>query len=181
MLFAEPERNSVSKHQIRPEYGDEQADAGRDCRIRLVKQILRRERGQGNINFSCLADNEQNWQPYPIDPYSCCMCVTYHTLHGPHPGVIFLEPSIWLEMRVHPAIISLHATTVLGLNATPSTATTALCHDNIMGTRTREVVDRLVSLQHIVKLVARRLAQEVETSVRQTGSTTAESPFNFAF
>ena len=27
-------RNPVSKNQIRPEYGDEQADAGRDCRIR---------------------------------------------------------------------------------------------------------------------------------------------------
>ena len=25
-------RNPVSKHQIQPEYGDEQADAGRDCR-----------------------------------------------------------------------------------------------------------------------------------------------------
>ena len=28
---AELGRNSVRKHQIRPEYGDEQADAGRDC------------------------------------------------------------------------------------------------------------------------------------------------------
>ena len=27
---AEIERNPVSKHQIRPEYRDEQADAGRD-------------------------------------------------------------------------------------------------------------------------------------------------------
>ena len=29
-------RNPVSKHQIQPEYGDEQADAGRDCRTRLA-------------------------------------------------------------------------------------------------------------------------------------------------
>ena len=29
---AELERNPVSKHPIQPEYGDEQADAGRDCR-----------------------------------------------------------------------------------------------------------------------------------------------------
>ena len=29
---AELGRNLVSKHQIQPEYGDEQADAGRDCR-----------------------------------------------------------------------------------------------------------------------------------------------------
>ena len=37
-------------------------------------QILRRERGQVNIHFSCSADHEQDWQPYPVDPYSCYMC-----------------------------------------------------------------------------------------------------------
>ena len=40
----------------------------------LRDQIPRRERGQGNIHFSCSADHEQDWQPYPIDPYSCYMC-----------------------------------------------------------------------------------------------------------
>ena len=30
-------------------------------------QIIRRERGQGNVDFPCLADHEQNWQPYPVD------------------------------------------------------------------------------------------------------------------
>ena len=30
-------RNPVSKHQIQPEYRDEQADAGRDCRNRLAR------------------------------------------------------------------------------------------------------------------------------------------------
>ena len=39
-------------------------------------QILRRERGQGNIYFPCSADHEQGWQPYPVDPYSSYMCVT---------------------------------------------------------------------------------------------------------
>ena len=34
-------------------------------------KILRRERGQGNINFPCSADHEQDWQLYPVDPYSC--------------------------------------------------------------------------------------------------------------
>ena len=33
-------------------------------------QILRRERGQGNIHFPCSADHEQDWQPYPVDRYS---------------------------------------------------------------------------------------------------------------
>ena len=35
---AELGRNPASKHQIQPEYGDEQADAGRDCRTRLARQ-----------------------------------------------------------------------------------------------------------------------------------------------
>ena len=30
----------------------------------------RLERGQGNIHFPCSADHEQDWQPYPVDPYS---------------------------------------------------------------------------------------------------------------
>ena len=35
-------------------------------------QIIRHEqRGQGNIHFSCSADHVQDWQPYPVDPYSC--------------------------------------------------------------------------------------------------------------
>ena len=33
-------------------------------------QILRHARGQGNIIFPCSADHEQDWQPYPVDPYS---------------------------------------------------------------------------------------------------------------
>ena len=37
-------------------------------------QILRRERGQGNIMFPCSADHVQNWQIYPADPYYCYMC-----------------------------------------------------------------------------------------------------------
>ena len=36
-IAAEIGRNPVSKHQIQPEYGDEQADAGRDCQTRLVR------------------------------------------------------------------------------------------------------------------------------------------------
>ena len=34
---AELGRNPESKHQIQLEYGDEQADAGRDCRTRLPR------------------------------------------------------------------------------------------------------------------------------------------------
>ena len=42
-------------------------------------QILGRERGQGNIHFPCSADHEQDWQTYPVDPYSA-VCVTIHNV-----------------------------------------------------------------------------------------------------
>ena len=32
-------------------------------------QMLRYARGQGNIIFPCSTDHEQDWQPYPVDPY----------------------------------------------------------------------------------------------------------------
>ena len=38
-------------------------------------QILRREQGQGNSCFPCSVDHEQDWQTYPVDPYSCYKCV----------------------------------------------------------------------------------------------------------
>ena len=41
-------------------------------------QILRHARGQRNIIFPCSADHEQDWQPYPVDPYSAiCDDQTY--------------------------------------------------------------------------------------------------------
>ena len=80
---AELGRNPVSKHHIPPEYGEEQADSGRGCRTRLREQILRRECGQeiSDINVACSADDEQDWEPYPVDPYSTLainICVTRH-------------------------------------------------------------------------------------------------------
>ena len=76
---AELGRNPVSKHQIQPEYGDEKADAGGTAEPVSRDQILRHERGQGNINFPCSADHEHDWQPYPVDPYSCLKCDYTHT------------------------------------------------------------------------------------------------------
>ena len=39
LMDAAPEigRSSVSKHHVQLDYGDEQADVGRDCRTRLVR------------------------------------------------------------------------------------------------------------------------------------------------
>ena len=66
---AELGRNPVSKHQIQPEYGDEQADAGRDCRSRLARSNSPARTRTGKY-FPCSADHEQDWQPYPVDPYA---------------------------------------------------------------------------------------------------------------
>ena len=68
---AELGRNPVSKNQIQPEYGDEQADAGRDCRTRLARPKSQARMGTEKYSFSGSADHEQDWQPYPVDPYSC--------------------------------------------------------------------------------------------------------------
>ena len=70
---AELGRNSVSKHQIQPEYGDEQTGAGRYCRTSLARPNSQARARTGSIHFSCSADNVQDWQPYPTDPYSCYM------------------------------------------------------------------------------------------------------------
>ena len=43
-------------------------------------QILRHARGQGNIHFPFSADHEQDWQPYPVDPYSA-ICDDHTYIH----------------------------------------------------------------------------------------------------
>ena len=45
-------RNPVSKHQIQPEYGDDQSDAGRDCLTRLARPNSQARTGTGEYYFS---------------------------------------------------------------------------------------------------------------------------------
>ena len=71
--FAELERNTVSKHQIQPGYGDEQADAGQDCRTRLARPNSQARTGIRKKHFPYSADHDQDWQPYPVDPDPCYM------------------------------------------------------------------------------------------------------------
>ena len=47
---------------------------GIDYRTRLARPNSQARTRTGNINFPCSADHEQDWQPYPVDPYSCYMC-----------------------------------------------------------------------------------------------------------
>ena len=44
--------NPVSKHQIQSEYGDEQADAGQDCRNRLAKPNFQARTRTGKCSLS---------------------------------------------------------------------------------------------------------------------------------
>ena len=55
---------------------------GRDGTAELISrdQVLRHAREQGNINFPCLADHEQDWQPYPVDPFSA-ICDDHTYIH----------------------------------------------------------------------------------------------------
>ena len=69
-MDTELERNPVSKLHVQPEYGDEQADAGRDCRTRLARpnsQALTRT--EKYLFFLFSADHVQDWQPYLVDPW----------------------------------------------------------------------------------------------------------------
>ena len=49
---AELGRNPVSKHQIQPDYGDEQAGTGRDCRTRLAKPNFQARTRTGQYHVS---------------------------------------------------------------------------------------------------------------------------------
>ena len=76
------------------------------------EQILRHVRGQGNINFPCSADHEQDWQPFPVDPYSAICGIWQNTqtlgCRKRHVDVAFLATSgcdtakSSLTSRVHP-------------------------------------------------------------------------------
>ena len=75
---AELGRNSVSKHQIQPEYGDEQADAGRDCRTRLARPISQARTNADREIFmfpltTCRTGNLTRLIPI------VAICVTIHT------------------------------------------------------------------------------------------------------
>ena len=59
-------------------------------------QLLRRERGQGNIHFPCSADHEPDWQPYLVDLgiYLLLTLCYYH-----HRGIKYHEKVLSLQTR----------------------------------------------------------------------------------
>ena len=43
------------------------------------KSILHTKTRTGKYSFPCSADHEQDWRPYPVDPYSCYTGMCDHT------------------------------------------------------------------------------------------------------
>ena len=86
---AELGRNPVSKHQIQP-MSIEMSRLTRDGTAEPVSrdQILRHARGQGNVHFPSSADHEQDWQPYPVDPYSA-ICDDHTYIHTTELGALW--------------------------------------------------------------------------------------------
>ena len=63
--------------------------------------IFRRERGQGNINFPCSADHEQDCQLYLGDPYPA-LC-DYHT-ESRHDVLSIVEMLHWGPVVIIPVL-----------------------------------------------------------------------------
>ena len=70
-------------------------------------QLLRHVRGQRNIRFPCSADHVQDWQPYPVDPYSAIcddhtyIC-TYSYSYTYHHDFSLLQQQLTLIFTVVP-------------------------------------------------------------------------------
>ena len=64
-------------------------------------QILRYERGQGNIHFRCSADHEQDWQPYLVDPYSAITwyVMAIHTYIMPFSMFLFFDTIVRMPIE----------------------------------------------------------------------------------
>ena len=91
---AELGRNPVSKHQIHPEYGDEQAEAGRDCRTRLARPNSQARTRTGNIHFpvqltTCRIGN------FTRLIHTLAICVSIHTVSSAlNDGLVLLTSCV---------------------------------------------------------------------------------------
>ena len=77
---AELGRNPASKHQVKPQYRDEQADAGRDCQTRLARPNSQARTRTGTLIFPVQLTTCRIGRPYQFDP-TLAMCVTVHTYY----------------------------------------------------------------------------------------------------
>ena len=77
------ERNHVSKHQIQPEYRDEQADAGRDCQTRLARPNYKARTKTGKYSFSVFQLTTSRIGNLTRLIHTLAICVTIHETVDP--------------------------------------------------------------------------------------------------
>ena len=71
--------NPVSKHHIQAEYGDEQADAGRDCRTRLARSNSQARTRTGKYSFFPVQLTTSRIGNLTRLIHTLAICVTIHT------------------------------------------------------------------------------------------------------
>ena len=74
--------NPVSKHHIQLEYGDEQTDAGRDCRTRLARPNSHARTRTGKYYFSPVQLTTCRTGNLTRLIHTLAICVTIHTIHA---------------------------------------------------------------------------------------------------
>ena len=72
-------RGYYGKHQIQPEYGDEQADAGWDCRTRLARPNSQARTRTGKYSFFPVQVTTSRIGNLTRLIYTLAICVTIHT------------------------------------------------------------------------------------------------------
>ena len=77
---AELGRNLVSKHQIQPEYGKSRLTRDGTAEPSRETKFSGTHGDRGIFICLCSADHEQDWQPYPVDPYSA-ICDDHTYIH----------------------------------------------------------------------------------------------------
>ena len=93
---AEIGRNPVYKHQIQPEYGDEQADAGRDCRTRLTRPNSQARTRTGQYSFSLFSWPHVGLATLPGRSILLLYVMTIHTYLVGSTAVVFIGLCILL-------------------------------------------------------------------------------------
>ena len=100
-----PPRNSGAIPEVSTRFSlsMEMSRLTRDGTVEPVSrdQILRHARGQGNVHFPCSADHEQDWQPYPVDPYSA-ICDDHTYIHTYIQGTLSLSKNCTSRESVSP-------------------------------------------------------------------------------
>ena len=108
---AELGKNPVSKHQIQPEYGDEQADAGRDGWTRLARPNSQARTGTGECSFSLISWPRAGLATLPGWSILCYMWWPYihtyiHTQEEGHTEFLIdlsaVRALIFLARRIQP-------------------------------------------------------------------------------